>query len=340
MAFFGFLKNNDEAPALAELPVSRIMPNPNGPRRVFDEAAIAELASSIASAGLIRPLIVRRVGARYELVSGERRLRAVKKLGKKRVLCIVDGGAGRSGSRQAAAHSAASNRSELSARSALAALAALIENLQRAPLDIFEEAECCLKLMNRLNIGADELAERMGRSRDFIENRLRLLWLEPGVRELIRRFALGERHALAALRLDETADRLELIRRAGELGLDAEATERLADAMRGGRDAYARALHQMQAAQQAQNPPVTRDERGQAQTAQEVQEVRTAQQVQTGAGPRRVVRLVRDYRIFVNTVSIACEQLRSGGLKVDMDRKDREDGLELVISVTREKFSE
>lgn len=274
MALFGFLKNKQAGHRLEELPVSRIVTIENRRRKNADDGSLDELARSIAHSGLLCPLSVRKKGARYELVSGERRLRAVKRLGYKRVLCIVNAGPAEN-----------------------TALVSMIEDIQSERPDFFEVGESCLKLMNRLALSAEQLAARLGKSRSFVEDKLALLAIEPTVRDAIRRYELSERHARAVLALDETEKRLALVHRAGEGGLGAEETELLARRMLG-----------------------------------EVCENRTEEK------PRRaVVRLVRDYRVFLNTVSIACEQLRSGGLKVDMDSSNREDGLDLVISVTRER---
>ncbi|MBQ4429033.1 MAG: ParB/RepB/Spo0J family partition protein [Clostridia bacterium] len=274
MALFGFLKNKKVGQRLEELPVSRIVTPENRRRKLADDGSLDELARSIAHSGLLCPLSVRKKGAWYELVSGERRLRAVKRLGYKRVLCIVNAGPAEN-----------------------AALVAMIEDVQSERPDFFEVGECCLKLMNRLHLSGEQLAVRLGKSSSFVEEKLALLAIEPTVRDGIRRYALSERHAKAALALDETEKRLELVHRAGEGGLGAEETELLARRMLG-------------------------------EACETTEEQR----------PRRtVVRLVRDYRVFLNTVSIACEQLRSGGLKVDMDSSNREDGLDLVISVTRER---
>lgn len=281
MALFGFLRNSVRERTLEALPVSRIIANPNGMRRFADEEGISELAESIAHSGLLRPLAVRKKGMRYELVSGERRLQAVKKLGYKRVLCLVT----RSGGEDLA-------------------LMAMIESLQSEAPDAFEEAECCLKLMNRLRLSEEQLARRLGKSPRFIADKLRLLDIEPSVRDGIRRYELSDRHALAVLALKETEARLELVRQAGEGRLDAEETEACAARMLKGEPASIE------------------------QTKTEMPEKK----------PRRVVvRLVKDYRVFLNTVSTACEQLRSGGLKVDLDKSDREDGLDIVIRVTRER---
>ncbi|MBR5947231.1 MAG: ParB/RepB/Spo0J family partition protein [Clostridia bacterium] len=274
MALLDYMRKNQTWQRLEELPVSRIVLNPNRRRKAMDSESLIGLADSIAHSGLLCPLVVRKKGAKYELVSGERRLHAVKMLGYKRVLCIVDGSAGEN-----------------------AALIAMIEDIQSEKPDFFEVGECCLKLMNRLGLTAEQLARRMGKSKGFVEERLSLLAIEPTVREGIRRYALSEQHAKAALLLTETEKRLELVKKAGEGRLGAEETELLAKRMMG----------------------------------------EAGEKLEKAKPRRTVVRLVRDYRVFLNTVNTACEQLRSGGLKVDMDSSDREDGLDLVIRVTRER---
>lgn len=289
MALFGLFGRSGRVRTLEVLPVSRIIANQNGLRKVVDEEGISELAESIANSGLLRPLAVHKKGLKYELVSGERRLRAVKKLGHKRVLCIVD----RSGGDDLA-------------------LTAMIESLQSEAPDAFVQAECCLKLMNRLKMSEEQLAGRMGKSRRFVADKLCLLNIEPSVRDGIRRYALSERHARAALMLDETEQRLELVRLAGEGRLDAEQTEALAERMIAGERPCDAEGYETKPEIEPEIKPETK--------------------------PRRVVvRLVKDYRVFLNTVNTACEQLRSGGIKVDMDKSDREDGLDIVIRVTRER---
>lgn len=295
MALFGLFGRSGRVRTLEVLPVSRIIANQNGLRKVVDEEGISELAESIANSGLLRPLAVHKKGLKYELVSGERRLRAVKKLGHKRVLCIVD----RSGGDDLA-------------------LTAMIESLQSEAPDAFVQAECCLKLMNRLKMSEEQLAGRMGKSRRFVADKLCLLNIEPSVRDGIRRYALSERHARAALMLDETEQRLELVRIAGEGRLDAEQTEALAERMTAGERPY--------------------DADGSGTKPESETKPEIVPEIKPETKPRRVVvRLVKDYRVFLNTVNTACEQLRSGGIKVDVDKSDREDGLDIVIRVTRER---
>ena len=278
MALFDLIREKGAGPnrSLLELPVSAIVPNPAQPRKNFDEESIAELARSIEQLGLIQPLVVRKNGGVYELISGERRLRAVRSLGMRKVLCIVDG----------------------RADDAESALMAAVENLQREDLGFFEEAECYKKLTDEFGLTQEELAAHIGKSQSFIANKLRLLRIEPAVREAIGRYGLSERHARALLRLRTAGEWMAVVMRVGENRLSVNETEHIVEKKL--------------------------DEKYDARRA--------------GARPRPViVRLVKDYRVFLNTLSAACEKLRSGGTEVSMEKTDREDGLDVLIRVTAPK---
>ena len=151
-----------------------IRPNPRQPRRAFSDDGIAELAQSIQQYGLLSPLVVRRTApGEYELIAGERRLRAQK----------------------------------LNAPNAEAALIALIENLQREQLNAFEEAEAYQRILGEFAMTQEALAGRLGKSPSAVANRLRLLRLSPEQRERILANGLSERHARALLALDGEAER-------------------------------------------------------------------------------------------------------------------------------------
>ena len=278
MALFDLIREKRPGPGrtLMEIPASAIVPNPAQPRKSFDEESIAELARSIEQLGLIQPLVVRKNGGVYELISGERRLRAIRSLGMKKVLCIVESGTG----------------------DAESALMAVVENLQREDLGFFEEAECYKTLTDGLGLTQEELAARIGKSQSFIANKLRLLRIEPNVREAIDRYGLTERHARAVLRLRSAAERMAVVMRAGENRLSVNETEHLVEKkLDSGYDAR-----------------------------------------RAGSKPRPViVRLVKDYRVFLNTIDAACDKLRSGGTEVSLTKTDREDGLDLVIRITAPK---
>ena len=158
--------------------LNQIRPNPQQPRRSFDEDSLSELAESIRSYGILQPLTVRRQGTGYELVAGERRLRAAAMAGLREVPCLV-----------------AQVGEEDSA------LLALMENLQRRDLDCWEEAEALSRLIARYGLSQEEAARRLGRSQPAVANKLRLLRLPDSVRQFLQENGLTERHARALLRL-------------------------------------------------------------------------------------------------------------------------------------------
>ena len=164
------------------IPVNTIRPNPQQPRRRFDEEGLRELAESIAAYGILQPLTVRDRGGVYELVAGERRLRAARMAGLRQVPCLV----AQVGEEDAA-------------------LLALIENLQRRDLDYMEEAAAIASLIRRYDLSQQQAAEKLGRSQSAVANKLRLLKLPPEVIVLLRDARLTERHARALLSLPSPA---------------------------------------------------------------------------------------------------------------------------------------
>lgn len=165
------------------LPINEIEPNPFQPRREFDEDQLSELAASIREHGVLHPVVVRRKDKGYELVVGERRLRACRLLEWEHIPAIVR---------------------EMS--DSEVAEIALIENIQRAELSFFEEAESYRRLIDEFGLTQDELAERLGKSQSAIANKLRLLRFSPEIREKISREMLSERHARTLLRLKDDTE--------------------------------------------------------------------------------------------------------------------------------------
>ena len=215
MAVFDFIKDapargQTEDKRLAQIPIQRIQPNPNQPRHTFDEESIAELAQSIRQVGLIQPLIVRRAGDHYELVAGERRLRACKSLGMEDVTCIV----------QASVEEEAS------------AMMALIENLQREDLYFLEEAQCYYTLLTTYDLTQEELAQRLGKSQSSIANKLRVLRLPSSVKAAMKEQGLTERHARALLKLKNEKEQLAVVRKVAEKGLSVKETQEVRRALR------------------------------------------------------------------------------------------------------------
>lgn len=163
------------------LPVGNIIPNPNQPRTRFSKEGLMELSDSIREHGVLQPLSVRRLtGNRYELISGERRLRAAKMAGLEQVPCIL-----------------------VNADDLESSLLALIENLQRRDLDFVEEATALQTLISTYHLSQEEAAKRVGKSQSAVANKLRLLKLTPQLLEQLRDTGLTERHGRALLRLPE-----------------------------------------------------------------------------------------------------------------------------------------
>lgn len=175
-----------------------ISPNPDQPRRYFDPDGLSELADSIRAHGILQPLSVRRKGGgRYELIAGERRLRAAMICGLEQVPCLV---------------------LEVSRESSC--LLSLIENLQRRDLDFWEEAKALERLTTVYGLSQEEAAAKVGKSQSAVANKLRLLRLPQDVLSLLRKNGFTERHARALLRLPTAEAQQEAAGPAGPGGLD------------------------------------------------------------------------------------------------------------------------
>jgi len=183
--------------------IDRIKPNPFQPRREISNEKVDELAQSIKSTGLIQPIVVRRVGDGYQLVVGERRYLACRKLGWSKI--------------SAAVKTLSDNDM---------ATTALIENLQRENLNIMEEANGYISLMKNFNLTQEELAKRLGKSQSTIANKIRLLKLNEQVRNKLVQNGLSERHARALLRLESEEDQLKMIEEIVNRGLTVSQAEK------------------------------------------------------------------------------------------------------------------
>lgn len=176
-----------EEDSLIEIPVDRIEVNPNQPRKTFDSKALSELVVSIKSSGVIQPVIVRRQGAGFQLIAGERRWRAASQAGLERIPAIV--------------------REVTDAESLELAL---IENLLREDLNPMEEAEAYQKLLTQFGWTQEELAQRVGRDRSTVANCLRLLRLPLPIQDDLRAARLTMGHARALLSLTSAGDQMKL----------------------------------------------------------------------------------------------------------------------------------
>lgn len=194
----------DENQGVTEININRILPNPHQPRRDFDDEKLEELAASIREHGVIQPIIVRENGDMYELVAGERRWRAAKKLGHTTIPAIIK---------------------EYTDGEVMEI--ALIENLQREDLNPIEEAAAYKQLMEEFGLTQDELSKKIGKSRSLIANSIRLLNLPAEIQELLEKGAITTGHARSLLSLDDKGMQMELARRIIEEGLTVRDIEKI-----------------------------------------------------------------------------------------------------------------
>ena len=253
--------------------LNQIRPNPQQPRRSFDEDSLSELAESIRRYGILQPLTVRRQGTGYELVAGERRLRAAAMAGLREVPCLV-----------------AQVGEEDSA------LLALMENLQRRDLDCWEEAEALSRLIARYGLSQEETARRLGRSQPAVANKLRLLRLSPACRALLVEHGLTERHARCLLRLEDEGERLTALRQAAAKHWNVAQTEQYVE----------RRLAALQTA-----PP---------------------------AGRRTYI--IKDVRLFLNSVDRGLRLIRDAGVDARTEREETEDEIVLTLRIPKQRRKE
>lgn len=185
------------------LPARAIKPNPAQPRQIFKEEALAELAESIRQHGILQPLSVRRSGVSYELIAGERRLRAGILAGLTEIPCIV-----------------------MNMDSRESSMAAMIENLQRQDLDFVEEAMGIARLMDLGSMSQEQAAKLLGKSQSAVANKLRILRHSPQVLEALRQADLTERHARALLKLSDEGEKLRAIAVIAQAGMSVARAEK------------------------------------------------------------------------------------------------------------------
>ena len=271
------LVTGKEDRSLRRIRISEIARNPNQPRKYFDPEAIATLAESIRQYGVLNPLTVRRTGnGGYELVAGERRLRAARVAGLTDVPCLLINADGEDSS-----------------------VIALVENLQRRDLDFFEEANGFKRLIEQFGLTQEEAARKVGKTQSAVANKLRLLRLSQQNMELIRCNNLTERHARALLRLNDEADRINVTNYIIEHELNVSRTEEYIDEFLKAKE----------------NPqPVVEAESG-----------------------KRVVRLFKDVRFFLNTLNRAVGVMVDAGIGATVKQQESDDGLTLTICIPHAK---
>jgi len=202
------LKTYMETGRVIFLPARSIRPNPAQPRKVFRPEALAELSESIQRHGILQPLSVRRSGLGYELIAGERRLRAAQMAGLTEIPCIV---------------------MQMDDRES--GMAAMIENLQRQDLDFIEEALGIANLMSLYEMSQDQAARMLGKSQSAVANKLRVLRHSDAVLTALREGNLTERHARALLRLNSEEEKLSAISVIVKQGMSVARTEKYIESL-------------------------------------------------------------------------------------------------------------
>ncbi|MBQ6840376.1 MAG: ParB/RepB/Spo0J family partition protein [Oscillospiraceae bacterium] len=202
------LKTYMETGRVVFLPAKAIRPNPAQPRQFFREETLDELAESIRRHGILQPLSVRRIGTAYELIAGERRLRAGIQAGLTELPCIV-----------------------MNMDDKESGMAALIENLQRQDLHFIEEAQGIQKLMAQWSMSQEQAARLLGKSQSAVANKLRLLRHSSNVLRAIREGELTERHARALLKLPTDPQKMQAIHSIVKLGMSVARAESYIDSL-------------------------------------------------------------------------------------------------------------
>jgi len=256
---------------VVSLPVGAIRPNPRQPRRQFDEDGLRELSESILRYGILQPLTVRKTGATtFELVAGERRLRAAALAGLDTVPCLL-----------------------LNVDEEQSGLLALVENLQRKDLDFIEEAEGIRSLIRTYGLSQEEAARCISKSQSAVANKLRVLRLPEDVLGKMREKGLTERHARALLRLETPEEQRAALDFVLLNDLTVAKTEEYVEAL----------------LRRASRPPVKKR--------------------------KAPVVVLKDVRIFLNTVTRGLSLMNRGGVKAVCERADTEGELVLTIRIPR-----
>lgn len=256
------------------LRTDELTPNPVQPRKRFDDESLEELSGSIKSYGILNPLTVRLRCGKYELVAGERRLRAAKLAGLEEVPCIL-----------------------IDVNMEDASLIALVENLQRRDLDFIEEALGISQLIRMFGMSQEEAARRIGKSQSAVANKLRLLKLPSDVLESLRQNGLTERHGRALLRLPNPVAQRAALEYIVDNGLTVAATDAHIDAL-------------LSAPEEAEQKDEEKPE-------------------------KRRTFVLKDVRVFLNTLSRSIDLMKQGGIDAGIQREETDDSLILTISIPK-----
>lgn len=263
-----FLPTNENK--ISDIPIIKIRPNKAQPRKTFNEDELRTLSQSIEENGILQPLTVRKVtSSEFEIVAGERRLRASVMAGLRKVPCVV-----------------------IKCSDKESAIFALLENLQRCDLTMFEEARGISRLIRRYGLTQDEAAVKLGKTQSTIANKLRLLKLTYEEQEWILNAGLSERHARTLLRLTDEGARREALSKIISENLNVSQSETLVSTII------------------STNPKSAKKQ-----------------------GISKAV--IKDVRIFVNTINKAIDTMRLAGIDAQSDKTDTDNFIEYTIRIPK-----
>lgn len=266
------IKNENK---ISDIPIIKIRPNKAQPRKVFNEEDLNALSQSITENGILQPLTVRKVSAtEYELIAGERRLRASVLAGLRKVPCIV-----------------------IKCSEKESAVYALLENLQRSDLGMFEEARGISRLIRRYGLTQQEAAVKLGKTQSTIANKLRLLRLTYEEQEWIENAGLSERHARALLKLGDEGARREALSKIISENLNVQQSENLINLM-------------------LNSNPKNNKKQGFSKA------------------------VIKDVRIFVNTINKAIDTMRLAGIDAQSDKTDTDNFIEYTIRIPKKQITD
>ncbi|WP_312515398.1 nucleoid occlusion protein [Anaerospora sp.] len=265
----------ENAVEIQTVAIETIVPNPFQPRKIFNDEALQELSSSIREYGIIQPLLVRRTDAGFELIAGERRLRASKLAGLTEVPVII----------------------RVLDDKEMAELA-MIENLQREDLHFLEEALGYQTLLFNFGLTQDELARRLGKSQSTIANKLRLLKLPGDVQTILVDDNLTERHARSLLKIEDPAMQMEILNSVRQKGMNVRETENYIE---------------------------------------EVLEDISREMAKKNAPKQNVIKIIRDARIFINTINKVVTDIKKTGLNVMVKQDQDDDYVTINLRIPKRK---
>lgn len=264
----GLLLNNE----VQYIKINSIRPNPYQPRKIFNELSLEELKKSIQQYGVLQPISVRKLSSdKYELIAGERRLRASKLAGIDVIPAVI-----------------------IETGDENSAIIALIENLQREDLDFIEEAEGYNNLIEEYHFTQEELAKKLGKSQSTIANKLRILKLPGNIIDIIKCNNLTERHARALLRLHDEKQQLKVLNEVITKNMNVKETEDLIQKI-----------------------------------------LENYKKVKVKIKKRKVIKALKDIRIYINTIKQAVSLMRGSGVAATLEQTEDDMYIEYKIKIKK-----